>query len=337
MKPGWRWITLIFIVGTIGFLWTWRFGYVSRIYRIFVPTGEIRTNQVRGINGIGFRETNVKEFDFYVAGHIYGAQTVKDHKPDVALLSALPAILKSPPAFWVSLGDMAEQSNPQEFNILDHTLLNQISVAIFNAVGNHVIANRELYEARYGKTFFTFKYGPARIILLDTEKVRYSLDDAQTKMLSASMAHALQDPKTQYIFIFMHKTLFFRNNVLAKERTQEAGPNEWVCYHSKKFSEIRDALIIPASSKKPVYLFAGDVGAWGNLTPYYDQHSNLPLFMYMTGLGDTDHDNILHVHVDDSRVNVEAIFLNTLTSQPLENYGPAYWENVATGTTQLSP
>ena len=32
-----------------------------------------------------------------------------------------------------------------------------------------------------------------------------------------------------------------------------------------------DEVLIPAAKEKPVYLFAGDVGAWGNLTPYYEE------------------------------------------------------------------
>ena len=55
------------------------------------------------------------------------------------------------------------------------------------------------------------------------------------------------------------------------------------------------------------------------------------LTMLMTGLGDTEQDNILHVQVSKSKVTVEAIFLNGMTIQSLEEFGPAYWEKVANG------
>jgi hypothetical protein len=76
------------------------------------------------------------------------------------------------------------------------------------------------------------------------------------------------------------------------------------------------------------------VGAWGNLTPYYEPLPGVHLTMLMTGLGDTERDNILHVRVSKLQVKVESILLNGMTPQPLENFGPAYWEKVAAGELQ---
>jgi len=333
MKQKWVWIG----VSAVGFaaiaLGAWRLGVLSRLYRTFVPVGEISAAQVRGINNVGLPARDPDEFDFFVVGHIYGSQQVIDHKPDAALLSALPVISEASPDFIVSLGDMAEQSNGEEFDLLESTFLSQVSFPVFNTVGNHDVADRPFYEERFGTTFFTFKYGPARMIFLDTERVKCKLDEAQNYMLSTSVAHALRDRDTRYVFVFMHKTLFFQNEILAEKKDRMAGPNEWKCYGSRAFQQVMEELLIPAAAQKPVYLFAGDVGAWGNLTPYYEQHPDVPLTMLMTGLGDTDQDNILHVHVDGSQVTVESIFLNGMTAQPLEEFNPAYWENVATGNT----
>jgi len=333
MKQRWVWAGLIAVgFGAIA-LGAWRLGILSRIYRTLVPVGEISTAQVRGINNIGLPETNPNEFDFFVVGHLYGSQQVIDRQPDAALLSALPMISEASPDFIVSLGDMVEQSNEQEFGLLESTFLSQVSFPVFNTVGNHDVANRSFYEKRYGKTFFTFKYGPARLIFLDTEKPKCKLDDTQNYMLRTALAHALHDGDVRYVFVFMHKTLFFQNEILAEKKDRMAGPNEWKCYGSRTFLQSMNELIIPAAAQKPVYLFAGDVGAWGNLTPYYEQHPDIPLTMLMTGLGDTSQDNVLHVHVDRSQVTVKSIFLEGMTPQPLEKFNPAYWEDVATGNT----
>ena len=116
-----------------------------------------------------------------------------------------------------------------------------------------------------------------------------------------------------------------------------AGPNDWKCSCAKPFLQLMDEVLVPAAAQKPVYLFAGDVGAWGNLTPYYARRPDVPLTMLMTGLGDTDQDNILHVTVDESQVRVESILLNGMAPQPLEQFGPEYWEEVAAGNLQPVP
>jgi hypothetical protein len=334
MNKGWRWAGLLGVGLIVVALLTWRLGILARVYRMFVPVGEISSTQVRGINQHELPQKNPQEFDFFVAGHLYGSQQIKDHQPDAALLTALPAISQTSPDFFVALGDMAEQSNEEEFGLLENTFLSQVSFPVFNTVGNHDVANRSLYESRYGKTSFTFKYGPARLIFLDTERSKCKLDEEQTYMLKTAVESALRDPRMRYIFIFMHKTYFFQNDVLAEKRNPLAGPNEWKCYGSQSFRGLMYEVLIPAAAQKPVYIFAGDVGAWGNLTPYYEQNPDVPLTLLMTGLGDTGRDNILHVHVDASQVTVESILLNGMVPQPLEQFGPAYWEAVATGKSQ---
>jgi len=337
MKKGWLWAGLLAVGLAAAALVTWRLGLLARIYRTFVPVGEISATQVRGINDLGLPEQNPDEFDFFVVGHVYGSQQIKDRQPDAALLAALPTISEASPDFLVSLGDMVEQSNEEEFGLLESTFLSKVSFPVFNTVGNHDVADRSLYEARYGETFFTFKYGGARLIFLDTEKAKCKLDERQTYVLKTAVQTALRDRDVRYIFVFMHKTFFFQNEVLVEKKDRLAGPNEWKCYGSKPFRALMDEVLIPAAAQKPVYLFAGDVGAWGNMTPYYEHHPEVPLTMLMTGLGDTDQDNILHVHVDDSHVMVESILLNGMTVQPLEKFGPAYWEKVAAGESQRDP
>jgi hypothetical protein len=65
------------------------------------------------------------------------------------------------------------------------------------------------------------------------------------------------------------------------------------------------------------------------MTPYYEQLPGTSLTLLMTGLGDTERDNILHVQVDESQVKVESILLNGMAVQPLEEFGPEYWEGIA--------
>jgi hypothetical protein len=334
MKRKLFWALAIIVVVAAVTLTAWRVGILSRLYRTYVPVGEISASQVRGINKIGFPEKRPAEFDFFIAGHLYGSQQIKDRQPDAAFLAALPAISQASPDFFVSLGDMTEQGNAEEFGLLDSTFLSRVSFPVFNAVGNHDVGNRSLYEARYGRTYFTFKYGPARLVFLDTELAKCKLDERQTYVVRTAMQSALYDDEVRYIFVFMHKTYFFQNEALAAKKDRMAGPNEWKCYGSRTFRNLMDEVLIPAAKQKPVYLFAGDVGAWGNMTPYYEQRPDVHLTMLMTGLGDTERDNILHVNVSRSGVKLESLLLNGMTVQPLEEFGPEFWEKVANGEAQ---
>jgi hypothetical protein len=156
-------------------------------------------------------------------------------------------------------------------------------------------------------------------------------------MLKGAVQKALHSHYTRYIFIFMHKTLFFKNEVLAAQRVRQASPNSWRCYEQGSFGELLENTLLPAAKKKPVYLFAGDVGAWGNLTPYYERYPGSDLTMIMTGLGDTSQDNMIQVQVGDQKVDLEVIFLNDFSTHPLTEFTPSYWEQVANGEIELSP
>ena len=339
LKKNWLWLGLLALVSLLALLVSWKSGIAGRIYRRLFPgpiPGEIQANQAQGMNEARLGEASPDGFDFIVAGHIYGRHEAGDHRPDGALLSAIPAILELEPDFLVSLGDTIQYGTVEDFDLLDQLFLSQLPFPVFNTVGNHDVADRALYEQRYGATFYAFDYGPARLIFLDTEIEMCGIDVPQKLMVRRSLEKALGDEDVRYIFIFMHKTLFFNNEVLAAHRTSPAGPNEWTCYLEPPWGELRES-ILPAAAQKPVYLFAGDVGVDGNLTPYYERRSDVLLTMVMTGLGDTSQDNLIHVRVSQAGVELEAIFLEDFSTRDIMDFGPAYWEAVATGEIELNP
>jgi hypothetical protein len=86
MKHKLLWAGLILAGVVVIALAAWRQGILSELYRSYVPAGEISAAQVRGINNIGFPEKDPAEFDFFVAGHIYGSQEIKDRSRTVCSL-----------------------------------------------------------------------------------------------------------------------------------------------------------------------------------------------------------------------------------------------------------
>ena len=187
------------------------------------------------------------------------------------MLANLPALNNLKLSFWVSLGDMVRASRDDDFMAFERQFLQRINVPIFNTPGNHDVQNRMLYQGWYGPTYYSFAYGPAYFIFLDTEIETCAIDAPQRRMLERALQAALQDDAARHIFIFMHKTLFLKNDALFALDRDEASPNDWVCHGNPAFPVLLDTLIAPAAAQKPVYLFAGDVGAEGNLSPWYER------------------------------------------------------------------
>ena len=340
MKRRWFWIgSIAVIILLVGAAVKWH-SLAGKLYRQLFPkplAGETRVEKVKGINGVGFNDLQPEDFSFFVVGHLYGTTEQDNRLPAQALLSAIPAINRAQPAFMVSLGDMVMHQDPEDFALLNQTLLENFTFPVFNTVGNHDVLDRSYYETTFGPTFFTFDYGPARLVFLDTEKKECDLSSQQVDMLKGSVQKALRNHNTRYLFIFMHKTLFFKNDSLAAQKDRQASPNSWRCYDRGSFGDLLEDVLLPAAQKMPVYLFAGDVGAWGNLSPYYERNPESDLTMIMTGLGDTSQDNMIHVSVDAQKVDLEAIFLKDLSTHPLTEFTPKYWEQVANGEIEISP
>jgi len=276
-------------------------------------------------------DLQAQSYRFMVVGHLYGTPDGDDIDPDGALIQQVPALKKMDLSMMVSLGDMVRHSTKTDFNRLKEMLLDPLPYPIFNTVGNHDVQNRALYQARFGITYYTFRYGPVDMIFLDTVKELCSVDSEQMAMLRRALPQAVNDPQVRHIFIFMHHTLFFQNEVLFELKNRAAGPNSWECYGQGNFAQVMKELVAPAAAQKPVYLFAGDVGAWGNLSPYIERRTNPSLTMVMTGLGDLPTDSTILVTVNGESVQLEVYKLVDGSLHSIEEYTPAYWEKIGRG------
>ena len=277
------------------------------------------------LNGLALRTPDAKSYQFLVIGHSYGAVEIDDGLPSQNLLNNLDKLKPINLSMLVSLGDMVMHSRADEFDLLDKNLLSALPFPIFNVPGNHDVEDRALYEKRFGKTYYTFRYGPARLIFLDTEIKTCQINTAQQEMLAKALAKGLRDRDTHSILIFLHKTLFFQNDYLFSRQKNWAMPNVWSCYNATNFKRIMEEKILPAAKKKPVYLFAGDVGAWGNLSPYYERREDIPLTMVMTGIGDQATDSGILVTVGPKDVQLQAYSLTGQDLPALETFNADYW------------
>lgn len=281
------------------------------------------------LNRLDLAESDTQAYRFLVIGHAYGGIQLDDHLPSRNLLQNIDNLKSMDLRFLVSLGDMVMHSTPGEFDSLNLSLLSAVPFPIFNAPGNHDVEDRQLYESRFGKTYYTFRHGSARFIFLDTEYKTCQINTSQQELLSKALKAGLRDRHTRHIFIFMHKTLFLHNDFLFERQKSWAMPNVWDCYNNTNFMRIMDEQILPVTARKSVYLFAGDVGAWGNLSPYYDRREDVALTMVMTGLGDEPSDAGVLVTIDGQEIHLEAYSFTGQELPPLDSFTPEYWNRSA--------
>lgn len=263
-------------------------------------------------------------FRVLVTGHIYGSPASHQTNPSKTLLDAIPAINALSPDLFISLGDTVFQPSDQAFTELSNNFFYELNAPVLNAPGNHdFMAGRDLYEAYFGQSFSYFQQNQLMVIMLDTEVAHCYIVGKQKEMLEAAVSQALSDESVEYIFVFMHKLIY-----LDAELSLKKYPNG-ACDFGSNYAELREEIFLPAATQKPVYLFAGDVGAFGdNFSPFYMQDGDAQLYTLAAGLGDTPADVILQVDVADT-LSIDILSLGDTEFEPIESYNLTYWSSLA--------
>ena len=179
-------------------------------------------------------------------------------------------------------------------------------------------------------TYYAFQYGPSEMIVLDTELDLCKISELQREMLKEAVDQALENSEIQQIFIFLHKAVFANDEILYDSQSAIAMPNEWKCYDSTNYPDVVEKILLPAACSKPIYVFAGDVGAMGgNLSPFYRLHQDAPLTEIAIGIGDKPEDAVLLVSVNGPQVDFEVISLTGRKMHNLSDYNLEYWRSIA--------
>ena len=280
------------------------------------------------VNGKALRDSKGgADTSFVVVGHAYGSNREElDTTPSRPLLNSLPTIKQLQPDFLMSLGDMIRISNPEQFDILDQRLLNAVDFPIFNAPGNHDVADRALYEERYGKqTWYSFHHAGNLMLVLDTERGQCSINREQFAFVSRALQAAAHDPKVRNVFVFMHKTWLVQDPRVWTSENPAAQPNKQKCPRTTPVFHKLYTQVEKTARAKPTYVFAGDVGAWGNMTPFVETRRDIPLNIFATGLGDTERDSGILVTIRNGAVSMKVLPFSGQAVEPLRQYTFDYW------------
>ena len=280
----------------------------------------------QSMNEQRLEESYPQSYRFIVAGHIYGNPDCYSIYPAETFITDIPRLKALDPSMIVLLGDTVRHSREENFNMLKDTVLEKFDVPIYNAVGNHDVENRTLYESRYNKTFYTFKHQNSQMIFIDTELSKQNITGEQYSMLINALSNSEKDHEIQNIFIFMHKPLFFIED--ERYRRIAIHVNAWSSYSKESnFKEILSEQLLPLSRKKDIFLIAGDVGVQGSFPLFYDKEDDAAIHYLATGLGETEDDSVLLIDVNRKNVSITPISLTGRKLEDMEVYNTTYWED----------
>lgn len=205
-------------------------------------------------------------YSFFAAGHSYGDPhtKVRDglYPPFRVGLSRLLA--ERSVDFGVLLGDVVFRPSQESWDLVDEQL-NELPFPVHLVAGNHDLVPpdwpeelpgylmRSDWEARYGRTYRSFRRGSDHFVILDPNIDGWRILGDQLAFLDKELEEARG---ARNLFILMHQVLWFKMSVLPKRVSVNSG---FGFQEGQDFEE--EILPRLTALNTPVYVFSGDVGA----------------------------------------------------------------------------
>jgi hypothetical protein len=254
---------------------------------------------------------NNQVHSFFVAGHTYGNPMDKSHpeglyKPFKDKFEFINNDKNIDLGFL--LGDIVWTSkNPKYWDTALRDI-NTLEPDIYPVRGNHD-GTLELFESRFGKSYKTFVHKNNLYVLLDANRDDWSISGEQLLFVRSEIEKYSMEVNN--IFILTHQMIWWHKSIYPKpfpNSTYGKSPN------SNYWSTIEPML---KQVNKPVYLFAGDVGAFSKekrkakRVIEYDYYNDGNLTYISTGMGGGVRDNFVIVDIEaDGKVSFRLIHLN---------------------------
>lgn len=248
-----------------------------------------------------------KDYSFFVAGHTYGSATSIE----------IPKIY---PLFKEKFKKLNEQQNIEFGFLLGDVVkspknwptvlkeLKELQMPYYVARGNHD-GPLDDFEKMFGKSYKKFTHNNNLFVILDPNLDHWNISGEQLEFLKNTLS--TDGEKAKNIFVFMHQVIWWTNDKFSKPK-----PN-WVKNKAENSNYWHTIEPLLKATKKPIYLFAGDVGAYSK---EYKKRDHIIEYSYFkedsityitTGMGGGIRDNLVIVDVyDDNSVKLNLIHLN---------------------------
>jgi hypothetical protein len=287
------------------------FSYVSLTYAAAIESP---------FNGLTLDlDETVEEYTFLLGGHLYG----KSVFPVSSLLANIDMINSSGAKFFISLGDNFQRTDTLHITHYQKSFASKLRMPLFNAVGNHDVENRELYEANFGNTYYYFVYNNELFLFLDSELDDGNIVDDQLVFFLYVTQAAIKNPEIKHVFIFSHKLIWAVNNPDYQIVFEHANHQ----YPDNNFKNELEPILIELSKDKAVYWISGDVGISRSLPLFFEKAASPDITYVAVGMADSIRDAMLQVNISQSSgVIFTPISLTGQELLPIEDYGLSYWQ-----------
>ena len=204
--------------------------------------------------------------------------------------------------FGVLTGDIVRSGTSANWDEIDRDV-EELGRKVHFTVGNHDMSDRKLFETRYGKTYYSFSQEKDLFIILDPNLDGWNISHEQLQFLKDELQQKAAD--ADHVFVLFHQVLWWSpDNIFKNVDINSLDGRADTINYWKEVEPLFHSLSVP------VYLFAGDVGAFatGDEFMYY-QYDNITLIA--SGMGGEVRDNFVIVDVySDARVSFRLIALN---------------------------
>lgn len=256
----------------------------------------------------------VKNIEFYVAGHVYGAPGIQNfpfHPPFQKYFNS--TLNDSTINFAFLTGDIVQESDDASWHCVD-SLIKLAPYKVYFAAGNHDLKNRKLYENRYGNTNYHFVKENNLFVVWDVLDSGWNITDEQISELEQLTIENNFDN----IFIFSHHIFWFDLIHTPQIKLNSTyGKLDQLSFYSTRIHQLNDLKI-------PIYIFGGDVGAViGGSYSALHQFENIHFIC--SGMGGGEWDNIMKVQVTDRKASLKIHYLNNIPELNIDTLYNPIW------------
>lgn len=253
-----------------------------------------------------------QSYRFFVAGHTYGVHPKPVpglHMPFVAEFDYLNS--QENLSFGVLTGDIVYHSRDTSWDQVDRQLA-QLQVPVYFTTGNHDEGHKSPYKERYGITYYAFEQGNDLHLVLNPGLGGWNIWNEQMTFLQEQLATAEDH---QNIFLYFHHILWWE-----KDNQYAAYPPNSLDGRAPTVNFWPEVMPLLEACDRPIYCFAGDVGARGLPTVFFADKVG-KVHLIASGMGNGKRDNYLLVDVlPDGEVVLKIRWLQTQTEELV--FGP---------------
>lgn len=245
-------------------------------------------------------------YTFFVAGHAYGHPRIADTLPGLypPFADLLPQVVQdSSVDFGILTGDVVKRSDTARWDSV-FADLKSISIPLFIAPGNHENDGIPQHEQRFGHGLpHSFIRESDLFLILDPEDQGWDIPGNQIQFVKDKIA---ESDSIRNIFVFFHQVLWYApgeehfHRWARPNNVEERG--DTVNFWGALDAPLRE-------TGKPVYYFAGDVGAWCSGSEVRS-HTDGNMHYLASGMGCDILSNFLLVKVSDT-IEIDIISLST--------------------------